>query len=229
MSPNSLSYAGIVHIGLSWGFIQFTQDSGSLGKVLERMHGKDPDLFSKKFGDNFQELLSVTTASGISGQEQFENAGGKSKAEEFRKAGKVIYGPRVKEVEEKKGGNKVHIWKSPWLERFVAAGKEKIFQDAQDEEAIESYLNPALSACRKYNIRTDRGIALAFDRVVNQGVGGFARLCEKTANSKSISGPESEKAFIKCLRDHWKPEHFIHKRINKIVESTEFKDCIYDF
>lgn len=43
------SYSRIVHIGLSYGYIQFTQDSGSLGKLLKRMRDSDRAAFDDVF------------------------------------------------------------------------------------------------------------------------------------------------------------------------------------
>lgn len=43
------SYSRIVHIGLSYGYIQFTQDSGSLGKLLKRMRDSDKAAFDDVF------------------------------------------------------------------------------------------------------------------------------------------------------------------------------------
>jgi LysM repeat protein len=42
-------YSRIVHIGLSYGYIQFTQDSGSLGKLLKRMRDADKEAFDSVF------------------------------------------------------------------------------------------------------------------------------------------------------------------------------------
>lgn len=46
--------------GLSYGILQWTQRSGSLGRVLEVMHRFDPVLFAARFGPNWQGLLALT-------------------------------------------------------------------------------------------------------------------------------------------------------------------------
>lgn len=43
-------YSRIVHIGLSYGIIQFTQDGGPLGTVLTEMQKKNPAKFTEIFG-----------------------------------------------------------------------------------------------------------------------------------------------------------------------------------
>ncbi|MFP3802331.1 hypothetical protein, partial [Paraburkholderia sp. SIMBA_027] len=52
------SYSRIVHIGLSYGVIQFTQDGGALGGVLQKCNEKNHQKFVDVFGDNWQELLT---------------------------------------------------------------------------------------------------------------------------------------------------------------------------
>lgn len=49
-------YSRIVHIGLSYGMIQFTQDSGSLGRALEKMQTKNPSKFTEIFGGGEKEI-----------------------------------------------------------------------------------------------------------------------------------------------------------------------------
>ncbi len=52
------------HIGVSWGIVQFTQRSGSLGKVLRACERRNPQGFASTFGPHAAELLRVTNATG---------------------------------------------------------------------------------------------------------------------------------------------------------------------
>jgi len=45
--------------GTSYGLVQWTQKSGNLGKLLEKMHAADPDVFAATFGPYWSELLWV--------------------------------------------------------------------------------------------------------------------------------------------------------------------------
>lgn len=61
--PNgAVSYSRIVHIGLSYGYIQFTQDGGNLGRLLKRMASKvkSEDELTHYF-PNFDQLLRLCT------------------------------------------------------------------------------------------------------------------------------------------------------------------------
>jgi len=50
------------HFGLGFGILLFTQESGQLGAVLQLMHDRDPERFTKIFGDDSDSLLGVTNA-----------------------------------------------------------------------------------------------------------------------------------------------------------------------
>ncbi len=50
------------HFGLGFGIVLFTQESGQLGAVLQLMHDRDPERFSKIFGADSDALLGVTNA-----------------------------------------------------------------------------------------------------------------------------------------------------------------------
>ena len=54
--------------GLSFGILQWTQKSGSLGKILQRLHRTDPDAFSRIFGSDSAALLATTSAGSAAGR-----------------------------------------------------------------------------------------------------------------------------------------------------------------
>jgi hypothetical protein len=139
------------HIGLSYGIVQFTQDGGSLGKLLKMMRGRDKATFDKTFGGASlaDDLISVTNAGGA-----------------FSKDTKSGRSARVQPV----GGT--DLWLSPWKERFQAAGDVAAFQAAQNELANDEYLEPILVFCEWLGLDTDRAVAMVYDRAVQMGVGG---------------------------------------------------------
>lgn len=142
---------GKYHIGLSYGIVQFTQDGGSLGKLLKMMRERDQTNFDKIFGGATlaAELIKTTTASGPFSKDV--------------KGGRSV---RVQPV----GG--ADIWLSPWKERFEAAGDLSAFQAAQNELANDEYLEPILTFCQWLGLDTDRAVAMVYDRAVQMGVGG---------------------------------------------------------
>lgn len=62
------SYSRIVHIGLSYGYIQYTQDGGGIGKLLLRMQSKvTGDVFKQYFPNDT--LLIQLTNNGLEGEQ----------------------------------------------------------------------------------------------------------------------------------------------------------------
>lgn len=141
------------HVGLSYGLVQFTQDGGSLGKLLKMMRDRDKDAFVRIFGGGdaklAQKLIDVTNASGASSSE--------------------VKGGRSARVQPVDGAD---LWVTPWRERFEAAGDHVPFQSAQNELASSEYLDPILRFCQWLGLDTDRAVAMVYDRSVQMGVGG---------------------------------------------------------
>ncbi|HLG32067.1 MAG TPA: hypothetical protein VI362_03435 [Ignavibacteriaceae bacterium] len=291
-------YSSVVHIGLSWGFIQFTQDGGSLGEVLKRMNdnekGGDPKKFQEIFGTNWEALIELTNAKGKGGtallgeakankneldvkakkateesenvekeaKEAEENAKklkkksdetSKVEAEKAKKEAKEaeekakmlqekaksakmkadtanketkdaefgeIRSVRVQKLEVEKSKKDIKIvevdknkkaasikpepepqkqdlWEGEWLKRFKKAGKEEVFQKVQREIAIEKYLTPALKLCKRMNLRSEKAIAIAFDRFVQEGSGAISRF-QFASGGESIE-PMSELEYLDKL------------------------------
>lgn len=145
--------SGKTHIGLSFGYIQFTQHSGSLGTLLTLMNKKDHQKFKKVFGEHYRELIEVTTRTG-------------SQVRDGRS-------PRVQKV----GG--YDLWEDHWVSKFQKAGRMPVFQEAQMELAISNYMRPAIRTCEELNISSERGLAMVFDRSVHFGPRGAKRLLSK--------------------------------------------------
>jgi hypothetical protein len=137
------------HIGLSWGFIQFTQRSGSLGRVLQAVRRREEALgaalpaeqrMEALFGPHWRTLLEVTSA-------QDPEA-------------------RVAEV----GGKP--LWDPEWTARFRAAGRVPHVTYAQNEIAITDYVDPALRFAHWLGFDDARALAMLWDRCIHMGIGG---------------------------------------------------------
>jgi len=140
------------HVGLSYGFIQFTQDSGMLGHLLQMMQQRDPAKFAEVFGPDAPALIATTTARG---QSSAQAPGGR--------------GPRVQPV----SGH--DIWTEPWLSRFRAAGAHPAFQAAQNELAVRAFVDPVLGYAGHLGLSTERALAMVVDRAIQLGTGGAQR------------------------------------------------------
>lgn len=68
-----------------------------------------------------------------------------------------------------------------WIERFKRAAELPACQFAQNEEAIEGQFRPMLQWVHELGLTTDRALAMAYDRVVTQGLGSSLRWIVQTA------------------------------------------------
>jgi V8-like Glu-specific endopeptidase len=140
------------HVGLSYGIIQFTQDSGNLGRLLNVMYERDAEHFQDVFGPQWSELLQVTN---MPGPDSLHVESGRS--------------ARVQAVAGK------DLWEEPWVSRFRQAGMHAPFQAAQNQLAAELFLDPVLPYAYWLGLNTERGIAILYDRAVHMGVSAGTR------------------------------------------------------
>lgn len=157
---------GGTSIGLSYGFIQFTQDSGNLGQVLKafcRIAGDSGA--ARAFGPNWKDLLAITTKTGSS-RTRSPIDGSKRSA-------------RVQPV------NGVDLWEGDWLKRFRDAGRLPEMRAAQIAEAYAGFWRPAKEEAdwalgREAKLST---VAVCYDVAVQFGVGGMKSRCPDKAGS----------------------------------------------
>src|SRR5690606_35280369 len=131
------------HIGLSWGLIQFTQRSGSLGRVLQAIRRREATLadlpaehrFDALFGPGADELLRVTTDS-----------------DPERRVAAV-------------GG--ARLWEPVWVERFRAAGRVPHVMWSQNEIALTDYFDPNIRSAEWLGFDTARSLAMLVDRCIH--------------------------------------------------------------
>ncbi|HEU4561501.1 MAG TPA: hypothetical protein VFS20_26845 [Longimicrobium sp.] len=137
------------HIGLSWGFIQFTQRGGALGRVLAAIRRREDTLgaalpaehrMAALFGPHWNDLLRVTCA----GDEE----------------------ARVAPV-----GGKV-LWEREWTDRFRAAGRVPHVTWAQNEIAVTDFVDLNLRFAHWLGFDNARALAMLFDRCIHMGNGG---------------------------------------------------------
>lgn len=161
------SATGRVHIGLSLGFIQMTQDGGTLGQYFKRCHFENPQRFEEIMGDNFQEVIRVTTLPGPSG---------------FRTG--TLRGPRVQKIATHKGGPLVDLWEEPWVSRCQTLARDTEFRYVQYELAMDIYLKPMLPLLRAYRLLSEKAVAIAFDLAVHRGVSGATTVIRRFCDAK---------------------------------------------
>jgi len=205
-SPNPLSKYGSNpgHVGLSFGFIQFTQDGGNLGKLLSAMLGEDEAAFRSIFGAHADELVRVTNLSG----DAVPVAERKPPPRHARRS------PRVAPI----GGN--DLWESPWRERFIEAGKQPVFQRVQRQLAAARYLDPMIERVARPNaVRSQKGLCVLLDRAVQLGVAGCQRLV-RVAWGPTRDAAEREAQSFRSLYRRVEDKSWAH-RVERILESQD--------
>lgn len=140
------------HFGLTYGYVPFQQDPGTLGELLSAMRDRDPDDFAQTFGPDSAELIRVATASGPPSS---QSPGGRS--------------ARVQPVAG------IDLWREPWLSRFRAAALNEKFKAAQREVAAHRYLEPMLVFAGRLGLDSERALTIAVDRAVQMGPAGAKR------------------------------------------------------
>lgn len=177
------------HIGLSWGFIQFTQRSGALGRVLQAVQRREDALgealpaeqrMAALFGPDVRALLDVTTA-------RDEEA-------------------RVADV----GGKP--LWAPEWTARFRAAGRVPHVTYAQNEVAVTDFVDPFLRFAHWLGFDHARALAMLWDRCIHMGGGGgpawIMRSCgpvrtdEERRAALAALGHADLRAFQQSLAPH---------------------------
>jgi hypothetical protein len=131
---------------LTWGVIGFTLKHGEIQKILLGIAATDPQVVTAAFGSAAPQLLDILHASAAQ-QEAWANS--------------ISEGVKVKE---------------PWRSAFQTLGNQPVVQAAQLERARADYFVPALRTAARYELNSERGLALCFDiHVQNGGINDEAR------------------------------------------------------
>jgi peptidoglycan hydrolase-like protein with peptidoglycan-binding domain len=128
--------------GVTWGIIGFTLTNGSLGSVVLEVQRRKPALVGEAFGPRANELLRVVRA---------------PNSQQLAFANSISLGASKARLAE------------PWRSAFRRFGELEDVQAVQLELADRGYFRPALQTARALRLKTELGIALAFDIHVQNG------------------------------------------------------------
>jgi hypothetical protein len=151
--------------GLSFGLIQWTQDTGRLYQLLRAFQEREPDLFVRIFGVGDPALADDLIAH-------------TAKARGGTDASGVTTDPRF------------DLTRAPWEQRFIEAGHAVALQRVQVDMAVTDFTRSFIrlqSAAPQ--IRSERGVAFLLDLANQYGDGG-ARAIIATAQRPGSSEAE---------------------------------------
>lgn len=172
---------GKIHVGLSFGILQFTQDGGMLGKYLKRCAKANPERFKATMGKTWDTLIHLTNISGDSGM----------------KTGK-LRGPRVKRVAVVVDANGTlderDLWEEPWVTKFNKLGRIPEFQKIQRDMAQEHYLRPMLKFLKANGLTSEKMVAAAFSGAIHRGAGGMRKFMQEC-----IDREDNEVVILSCM------------------------------
>jgi peptidoglycan hydrolase-like protein with peptidoglycan-binding domain len=135
--------------GITWGIIGFTLAHGELSKIVLEIQRQAPQLVKQAFGAKTQELLEIMRA---------------PKAKQMAFANSISLGASKARLAE------------PWRTGFRKFGELKQVQEVQLARANNDYFQPARRTAQTLRLKTELGLALAFDvHVQNGGIDPDAR------------------------------------------------------
>ncbi|WP_233901782.1 hypothetical protein [Paenibacillus polymyxa] len=153
--------------GLSLGILQWNIGQGTLQPMLISFVNKYNNQAKKIFGENYASL---------------------AKALQGSKRDQMNWARSIND-----NRNKI---KPDWKAQLIAMCNTKEFQEIQNK-AMDKYINKAYSIANDFNLKTERGLTLAFDIAVQNG--GFKQSQTNTIQQKIKSGNLSEQEALKVI------------------------------
>ena len=135
--------------GITWGIIGFTLQGGELSRIILQIQDGHPALVRQAFGAKADQLVEIMRG---------------PKTRQMAFANTISLGPSKARLAE------------PWRTGFRVFGELPAVQALQLELAARDYFRPAKQTARGLRLKTELGLALAFDcHVQNGGVSTAAR------------------------------------------------------
>lgn len=178
---------------LTWGIIGFTMKYGQVQKILLRVNAGSPHCLTDAFGGRAAELIRLLN-SPASEQEAWANS--------------ITIGTRLAE---------------PWRSGFQWLGEFPEVQREQLRLAHEDYYVPACTTASRYGLKTELGLALAFDiQVQNGGIGRNAKklIQERIAQHPPTDERELRIVIANSVADAAKPRFREDVRQRKLAIAT---------
>lgn len=182
--------------GITWGIIGFTLKHGELKKIILQINERKPALVREAFGAKTDELINMLNSS-LSKQMAFADS--------------VSLGAKKVRLAE------------PWRTAFRKFGEMKDVQDLQLELVDRDFFKPAVRTAARFGLKTELGIALAFDIHVQNGSvkDGAREQIERELAAHPITKERELRNIIgQAVADHSKPEYREDVRSRKITIAT---------
>lgn len=168
-----------IHIGLSLGAYQFTQDSGSLGEYLQRCCKHNKTKFISIIGPTWSSLLNTVTREGPSGFSTNESRG-----------------PRVEPIPVNYKDRRTcrDLWEQPWTTKLERLCNVPEFRMLQDRVAVEMYLEPVLEFIKAIGFTTEKAVAATFSASIHRGSNGARDFI--SGRAEGLSTPVTDETVL---------------------------------
>lgn len=182
--------------GITWGIIGFTLKSGEIQKILQAVQAQHPELVAQAFGDRTAELLDVFTQPWPT---------------QLAWATALSSGPQNATLA------------GPWRTRFASFGAMSAVQREQMRFVEADYFAPARKTAAAYKLRSELGLALAFDsHVQNGGIGpaAAARIAAASVAGSVKSERDLRIVIANAVADNARSEYQDDVRARKLTLAT---------
>jgi peptidoglycan hydrolase-like protein with peptidoglycan-binding domain len=180
---------------ITWGIIGFTLKHGELGRMLKQIRADHPAIFRDAFGGLEAEFVDVLDA---------------SDARKRDWANSISIGQNRRRVRE------------DWSSAFRRLGSRAEVQAIQRRFA-RGYWDIALRDAERFGLRTEMGLALAFDVAVQNGgadAGDVSRIRKKLQNNPPQTEQDLRIIVANGIAEGSKPQWIADVRRRKLAIAT---------
>jgi hypothetical protein len=126
------------------------------------------------------------------------------------------------------------LWAPVWVGKFIALGRHPPFQQVQVEiAATGAHMRAAIEVAKVLHITSEKGLALAFDRCVQQGEYGMPKLARRLAAEWQAEGWPSYTerlarfgaAAVAKTSSTWRAD--VQRRVSAILADSTLTDASY--
>jgi peptidoglycan hydrolase-like protein with peptidoglycan-binding domain len=155
--------------GITWGIIGFTLAHGEVKKIILEINDRNPSLVREAFEDKTDQLLDVLQS---------------PLSEQLAFASSISVGSNRALAE-------------PWRSSFRRFGEREEVQAVQIRIADQDFFQPALRTARELGLKTELGIALAFDCHVQDG--GVKHSARQQINQELAGHPVGSEQELRVI------------------------------
>lgn len=179
--------------GLTWGVIGFTLSNGEIQQLLAQAEAQQPGTLDRVLGP-----LAATWRQVVA----------RPLAAQVAWADSLSSGPSKTQMPQ------------PWRDAFARLGDEPVVKRLQMQRAYDAYFVPAADTARRLQLRSELGVALAFDCHVQNGKSRMQALQQLAPLAGQISEAQMRRRLAQCVAGLCRPEYSDDVGCRKLAIAT---------